>query len=115
CDFSVLRLPVERRRMGHRGHAFVRLGDGAGLGRRAAGSASTVLSLSITDAMNADTARGNWRRLGYSTFSPWPVRLYCGKTGTSVPLSRSSRANPGGGSAMPRPASVALRNACAVL
>jgi hypothetical protein len=37
-------------------------------------NASSVPSLSVTDAINADTAIGSCRRLGYSTLSPWLVR-----------------------------------------
>jgi hypothetical protein len=37
-------------------------------------NASSVPSFSVTDAINADTAIGSCRRLGYSTLSPWLVR-----------------------------------------
>ena len=48
-------------------------------------NASTAPSFSTTSSMNADTASGRCRRLGYKTFRTWPVRRYCCSTGTSKP------------------------------
>jgi luciferase-type oxidoreductase len=77
--------------------------------------ASSGPSFSTTRSMKADTASGRWRRLGYSTFSPKPLHWYCGSTGTSKPACRSSEESVRGSKATPRPATVALRKACAVL
>lgn len=72
--------PPEPGRRAHssqpRHHTVVhsRAGPPSGSAPSLRGNSSTALSFSATNPMNADTAIGRCRRLGYSTLRPWLVR-----------------------------------------